>query len=106
MSMQQAALPTQAGSGLPATAEPAMPPDEDVAGIGRQAADIIEAILSETDPHHAGTRDALRRLHAATQGSRKQHWPNTCSRSEGRHRALAPSRTGCRKRPDTTGGPW
>jgi hypothetical protein len=53
MSMQQAALPTQAGSGPPATAEPAMPPGEDVAGIGRQAADIIEPYcqrLTRTTP--------------------------------------------------------
>jgi hypothetical protein len=45
-----------------------MPTGENVAGIRRQAADIIEAVLSGTDPHQAQARDELRRLVAAHPG--------------------------------------
>lgn len=68
MSMQQAALPASAGSGRWATLEARMPTGDDVAGIRRQAADIIEAVLSGTNPHQASARDELRRLVAAHPG--------------------------------------
>jgi hypothetical protein len=45
-----------------------MPTGDDVAGIRRQASDIIEAVLSGTDPHQARARDELRRLLAAYPG--------------------------------------
>ena len=67
MSMQQTALPTRAGSDRLATAR-RVPTGDDVAGIRRQAADIIEEVLSGTDPHQARARDELRRLVAAHPG--------------------------------------
>lgn len=45
-----------------------MPTGHDVAGIRRQASDIIEAVLSGTDPHQSGARDQLRRIMAAHPG--------------------------------------
>lgn len=59
MSIRQAALPTRAGQGKPATLAERMPTGESLAGIRDQAADIIQEVLSGTDPDQASARRAL-----------------------------------------------
>jgi hypothetical protein len=69
MSMQQAALPPRAGGGPLDTAGARTPTSGSVAGIRRQAADIVDEVLSGTDPHQARARNELRRLMAEHPGS-------------------------------------
>ena len=71
----------------------------------RQAADIVEATLLETDPHHAGNKDALRHLLASHPGQPETALSQYLLTIRGQTLSLGALRTGCRKRPDTTGGP-
>jgi len=60
MSMESSSQPARAGRRPPAEPAGSERPGDAVAGIGRQAADIIDAVLSAPAPEEAGIRDRLR----------------------------------------------
>ncbi|WP_354191466.1 hypothetical protein [Arthrobacter sp. UYCu712] len=68
-----------------------MPPGDDVAAMRRQAAEIIEAILSGTDPRYARARDELRGHLAA----HPRHPELALAEHLLRIRGLPPTGTGC-----------
>lgn len=68
MSIQPANLPARAGRGEPATRAARMPTGDSLARIREQAADIIQEVLSGTDPDQAQARKALLRQCAAHPG--------------------------------------
>lgn len=68
MSIQPAALHAWSGTGEPAALATRMPTGDGVARIREQAADIIEEVLSGTDPGQAAARQALREQCAAHPG--------------------------------------